>query len=892
MNGCGRQEEHERRRALLQQEEHELRRQQEEHERRRALLQQEEHELRRQQEEHELRRQQEEHERRRHQEEHERRRAHLHHERALCKKEPEAMLTVEQRNAQLQQRQEQHNAQLQQRLEQHNTQVREQWQKEVREMWQQRHTQLEQQNAQLQNAMQKDPEDGSQEVFQVKSARTEWDETWHIANIEIINNQVVNDYNNTVRIGDMTNISVEEIYETVVDTDKPRSCIAIGPEQCQKSAYIAIRVIVASLIRRPSVVFIKDVKTNVETTCNQKIGNILEPFGIKVMFVNDTKTLVKMSPEEIGEFKIGKIAIIAQTNHIMVQNVNEFVRKNKVFDIVMTLDEADAVFSSSIDTDNIGGNNTDTSRREQEFIKFADVKKVDDKWVPFMNGRIRCATFVSATHMSTINLFSQMGFEFTLHKMNIEAVKKKGYAVTDVVVPFKKDTGLPVWLPGPANKNNQYHLNSDETDMFMKEFVKDCSTPGRTGGLLEAVMSPYIISKCSTNANDVVKHLLCRYAEHSKNEGIKHPSDYVIGMVFSGDGVKLYEMYLKNKIITELPSGYEFRKPTVSEVIESIDNMYGLVTPIIVAGYKCVSRCASIRSDDRVLTHMIVTPTKGTNVDDVHQMIMRCGGNTTKERNKNGFGNEVKVLLQESDYNIIVILFDLVVKCLESGAKELIIDKKINEMLMTMLKDRPLAPWTCGKQLKHNNSLYDKENTRLAGKTLEDWKNCFTAYILRPVQSNPEAATGSVRPTATWEFVKKDGRVMAKYTNKKTSMETQPDRHRCKKSRRTEPTQQTVELVLDPVDPEEREVLNKRLRDENLMTNRVTSEVTKMLYRFCKLNPEFIGTRSDFEAGLKRFSRSPDASQQQLYDRNMQTFVQKRLLKQISSNPVKYQSNL
>jgi len=632
----------------------------------------------------------------------------------------------EQRNAQLQQRQEQHNAQLQQRLEQNNTQVREQWQKEVREMWQQRHTQLEQrhtqleqektqleqQNAQLQNAMQKDPEDGSQEVFQVKSARTEWDETWHIANIERINNQVVNDYNNTVRIGDMTNISVEEIYETVVDTDKPRSCIAIGPEQCQKSAYIAIRVIVASLIRRPSVMFIKDVKTNVETTCNQKIGNILEPFGIKVMFVNDTKTLVKMSPEEIGEFKIGKIAIIAQTNHIMVQNVNEFVRKNKVFDIVMTLDEADAVFSSSIDTDNIGGNNTDTSRREQEFIKFADVKKVDDKCVPFMNGRIRCSAFVSATHMSTINLFSQMGFEFTLHKMNIEAVKKKGYAVTDVVVPFKKDTGLPLWLPGPANKNNQYHLNSDETDMFMKEFVKDCSTPGRTGGLLEAVMSPYIISKCSTNANDVAKHLLCRYAEHSKNEGIKHPSDYVIGMVFSGDGVKLYEMYLKNKIITELPSGDEFRKPTVSEVIESIDNMYGLVTPIIVAGYKCVSRCASIRSDDRVLTHMIVTPTKGTNVDDVHQMIMRCGGNTTKERNKNGFGNEVKVLLQESDYNIIVILFDLVVKCLESGAKELIIDKKINEMLMTMLKDRPLAPWTCGKQLKHNVMKHSSQPRR------------------------------------------------------------------------------------------------------------------------------------------------------------------------------------
>eukprot|EP00798_Chlamydomonas_sp_ICE-L_P000872 gene872-biopygen4468 len=148
---------------------------------------------------------------------------------------------------------------------------------------------------------------------------------------------------------------------------------------------------------------------------------------------------------------------------------------------------------------------------------------------------------------------------------------------------------------------------------------------------------------------------------------------------------------------------------------------------------------------------------------------------------------------------------------------------------------------------------YDKGNTRLAGKTLDDWNNCYTAYILRPVQRNIDAATGSVTPTATWEFVIKDGRVMAKYS-KKTCVEPQPERHLRSKRRRTEPTQQTAELVLDPEDPKEREALNKQLRDEKLMTDRVKSEVTKMLYRFCKLNPEFIGTRSDFEAGLKSFS--------------------------------------
>jgi len=61
------------------------------------------------------------------------------------------------------------------------------------------------------------------------------------------------------------------------------------------------------------------------------------------------------------------------------------------------------------------------------------------------------------------------------------------------------------------------------------------------------------------------------------------------------------------------------------------------------------------------------------------------------------------------------------------------------------------------------------------------------------------------------------------------------------------------------IDVPKKYALNKQMRDEKLMTDRVTSEVTKMLYRFCKLNPKFIGTRSDFEAGLKSFSRSPDA---------------------------------
>eukprot|EP00798_Chlamydomonas_sp_ICE-L_P012941 gene12941-biopygen4994 len=789
-------------------------------------------------------------------------------ERARRQQELEARLKAEK---QINDKQQEERARRQQELEaklkaeqQINAQQQQELEARLKEE-QQIYTQLQKQ---LQTALQQAPGyvSDNNEVFKVKSARDAGDEAWHTANIERINNTMVINYDKEVRIRDMINISVELIYYTVVDSDKSRICITIGPEQCQKSAYIAFHVIVASMIGRPSIKFIKDVKVSVETTCNEKIGNSLKPFGIEALFVNDKKKLLNMAATDIEKFKAGKISIVAQTNHLMVKNVHEFVRKNKVFDIAMTLDEADAVFSSSIDKGNIM-ESTDNSKREQEVLRLFDINEVD--YVPFRNGRIRCSAFVSATHMSTINLIHQTGFTMSLHAMDLAAVK--GYAVRDAVVPFKNAEGQPVWIPGPANNKNQYHLKSDETDMFMKEFVKDCAILGRKGGFLMAVMSPYIISNHATNANNVVKHLLDKYAEHSKNE-VRSPSKYVIGIVVSGTGIKVYEMGLETNVIKELPQGEAIVKPILSTVIKWIDEKYGIDTPLIASGAKCLTRGVSMRSEKRVLIHMIVTPTEGTNVCDVHQTVMRCGGHTIDVRKENGFEYKIKTLLQESDHHIIVYLFDLVVQWLKSkivpGAQEeWLKNRETNVILMKMIERRPLASRGSGKQLAHDieqqssqakrgsvpNETYPaklarqdankkardnklderieqeradrasyeenkdkalstidperrilcrirnqtchlmvedelktnnpdfkfelagknqeskflmsyKGNTRLAGKTLNDWNNCYTAYILRPVQCNLASATGSVTPTATWEFVIKDGRVMAKYS--------------------------------------------------------------------------------------------------------------------------------
>ena len=49
----------------------------------------------------------------------------------------------------------------------------------------------------------------------------------------------------------------------------------------------------------------------------------------------------------------------------------------------------------------------------------------------------------------------------------------------------------------------------------------------------------------------------------------------------------------------------------VGGAIEFIDSTWGLQIPVIVFGYHCLGRSKSIRSDKRVITHLIVALQNG-----------------------------------------------------------------------------------------------------------------------------------------------------------------------------------------------------------------------------------------------------------------------------------------
>lgn len=64
------------------------------------------------------------------------------------------------------------------------------------------------------------------------------------------------------------------------------------------------------------------------------------------------------------------------------------------------------------------------------------------------------------------------------------------------------------------------------------------------------------------------------------------------------------------------------------QAIESMDREYGLHRPIVVVGYSCIGRCTSIRSERRVINHIIAGYQKGRTCGDLKQMLMRGAGST------------------------------------------------------------------------------------------------------------------------------------------------------------------------------------------------------------------------------------------------------------------------
>lgn len=88
---------------------------------------------------------------------------------------------------------------------------------------------------------------------------------------------------------------------------------------------------------------------------------------------------------------------------------------------------------------------------------------------------------------------------------------------------------------------------------------------------------------------------------------------------------------------------------TLGNAIERIDLQCGLETPVFVFGYHKLNRCVSVRSSQRVPTHICVHRGAATSIEDVFQTLGRGTGLFRNRLEENGFKNGVTILTTEAD---------------------------------------------------------------------------------------------------------------------------------------------------------------------------------------------------------------------------------------------------
>lgn len=102
----------------------------------------------------------------------------------------------------------------------------------------------------------------------------------------------------------------------------------------------------------------------------------------------------------------------------------------------------------------------------------------------------------------------------------------------------------------------------------------------------------------------------------------------------------------------------------VSEVIQLLDDEHGLDVPIMVFGYNLVGRSCSLRSRERVLTHLAIALQKGRHTADLRQIFMRGAGTTRGVRARNGCAKGVRILCVREDYELVKEMFSFMTEVL------------------------------------------------------------------------------------------------------------------------------------------------------------------------------------------------------------------------------------
>ena len=453
--------------------------------------------------------------------------------------------------------------------------------------------------------------------------------------------------------------------------------------QSFKSYVLGTCAIINAIYSIYTIIIVKDNVSNVHDVVN-KIKNMSKDLDhdIKCQVVY----LDKFSAPKID---IGKryIFVVPYTK-AQLKHLRAFLGKMPLsHKFALMADECDAMFTQEYMPQDAGDSGVSAHKPrlrscETEFYKIIRDFEFTTK------------LFVSATHMATIKFMENYKLPFSCISIDTDLAKQRGFTTVDDLVPMVSAAGgQDMYLDAFSNKKNSFNAMSDRTLEFLAGFKGD-TRPFR----MMLVTMAYLISAGEVNSKTIAKAFYDELADQ----------DPVI-IVLSADNIE---------VMTSSDRGFIKTKMDLCAIIAQYDNEP--TRPFAILAYQLAMRSKSIRSGERVITHLISNMAKGRVLADVYQNSLRCGGMTQDKLKSRGYGGKVLALMLKDDLEHIKLLPRLTSKMLSRVATndvsglENIWDHdygKEFEPIFTIEKPRLLAANKLGldSKLRHKDDIDDDD---------------------------------------------------------------------------------------------------------------------------------------------------------------------------------------
>ncbi|KAK9835297.1 hypothetical protein WJX84_011834 [Apatococcus fuscideae] len=385
--------------------------------------------------------------------------------------------------------------------------------------------------------------------------------------------------------------------------EQPGSWIVSSPEQSGKTVGEAALALTSMRMGHPSILVVKDVKGNARKVSDD-LAALLSPsdFGMTVIYASGMKIWDTIRNACCrSNFRSGKLLVVISAHKADLEHLNDFLEDFNMTGLTVIADESDNIWSTEV-IPGVSFRANCCQREKQMYRLLSSATDPAGRLNPLASGsRVRSLIQVSATHIATIVWHCQWRLPFRYVCADKSRLIERGYAL-------EHDIKLVATLdPDEIKASNDYGLRSTQ------HYVKDAICIVMHGGGVNALYNSSAASSSSA-------------------------ADYSCGK-----GEVIYVDDAKQR--RALKAGSQAR-------------------PHLVIGYSVVGRCASIRSRDRVITHVIGAYQRGRSKADAEQMLLRSNGKSRKIRAKNGF-HHVRMVTTEESFWIVQDLYNFTEKALQ-----------------------------------------------------------------------------------------------------------------------------------------------------------------------------------------------------------------------------------